>query len=210
MRRKELPSAEEICAGKRRIAVLENVMNPTNIGAIFRSAAALNMDLLVSDPEIKVEYNKGGCKPSSEIILKYNGITLKSGKDYTLKFTNTTKVADANGNYAKDKDRPKVVITGTGNYSGKFFVYYTIMPVDIEEAAKLGETGVPEYHEVLAKVTKRALAELLGEKVEEEEEEEELDAIIMEEVDEFGNAVEEGKSTLDNYIEDDVEDGFED
>lgn len=100
-------------------------------------AAALNMDLLVSDPEIKVEYNKGGCKPSSEIILKYNGITLKSGKDYTLKFTNTTKVADANGNYAKDKDRPKVVITGTGNYSGKFFVYYTIMSVDIEEAAKL-------------------------------------------------------------------------
>ena len=43
MRRKKLPSIEEICAGKRRIAVLENVMNPTNIGAIFRSAAALNM-----------------------------------------------------------------------------------------------------------------------------------------------------------------------
>ena len=38
------------------------------------------------------------------------------------------------------------------------------VPVIIEEAAKLGETGVPEYQEVLAKVTKRALAELLGEK----------------------------------------------
>ena len=63
---------------------------------------------------------------------------------------------------------------------------------------------------MLAKVTKRALAELLGEKVEDEEEEEELDAIIMEEVDEFGHAVEEGQSALDKFEEDDVEDGFED
>lgn len=44
MYRPPLPGTEEICAGARRIAVLENVMNPTNIGAIFRSAAALNMD----------------------------------------------------------------------------------------------------------------------------------------------------------------------
>ena len=43
MRRKELASVSEICEGKRRIAVLENVVNPTNVGAIFRSAAALNM-----------------------------------------------------------------------------------------------------------------------------------------------------------------------
>ena len=89
-------------------------------------------------------------------------------------------------------------------------VFEEYVPVIIEEAAKLGETGVPEYHEVLAKVTKRALAELLGEKVEDEEEEEELDAIIMEEVDEFGHAVEEGQSALDKFEEDDVEDGFED
>jgi len=55
MRRKPLPTVEEVCAGTRRIAVLENVMNPTNIGAIFRSAAALNMDAILltsacSDP----------------------------------------------------------------------------------------------------------------------------------------------------------------
>ena len=50
MQRKELPSVEEICAGNRRIAVLENVMNPTNIGAIFRSAAALNMDAVLLTP----------------------------------------------------------------------------------------------------------------------------------------------------------------
>ena len=53
------------------------------------------------------------------------------------------------------------------------------------------------------------LAELLGEKVEEEEEEE-YDAIIMEEVDEFGRTVEDSDSTLDNFSDDDVEDGLED
>ena len=47
MRRPLLPSIEEICAGAHRIAVLENVMNPTNIGAIFRSAAALNIDAVL-------------------------------------------------------------------------------------------------------------------------------------------------------------------
>lgn len=55
MRRKKLPSLTEVCAGAHRIAILENVMNPTNIGAIFRSAAALGMDAVLltsgcSDP----------------------------------------------------------------------------------------------------------------------------------------------------------------
>ena len=44
MRRPQLPTVEQVCAGARRVTVLENVMNPTNIGAIFRSAAALGMD----------------------------------------------------------------------------------------------------------------------------------------------------------------------
>lgn len=44
MYRKELPTAEQVCRNAGRIAVLENVMNPTNVGAIFRSAAALDMD----------------------------------------------------------------------------------------------------------------------------------------------------------------------
>ena len=50
MRRPDLPDIEEVCAGARRIAVLENVMNPTNIGAIFRSAAALNIDAVLLTP----------------------------------------------------------------------------------------------------------------------------------------------------------------
>ena len=50
MHRPPLPSVEEVCAGARRIAILENVMNPTNVGAIFRSAAALNMDAVLLTP----------------------------------------------------------------------------------------------------------------------------------------------------------------
>ncbi len=50
MLRPELPSVEEVCANARRIAILEDVVNPTNIGAIFRSAAALNMDAVLLTP----------------------------------------------------------------------------------------------------------------------------------------------------------------
>lgn len=50
MIRKNLPKAEQICKSKRRIVILENVMNPTNVGAIIRSAAALNMDALLLTP----------------------------------------------------------------------------------------------------------------------------------------------------------------
>ena len=50
MRRPAPRTAEEVCAGARRVAVLENVMNPTNVGAIFRSAAALNMDAVLLTP----------------------------------------------------------------------------------------------------------------------------------------------------------------
>jgi tRNA G18 (ribose-2'-O)-methylase SpoU len=50
MRRKPLPKVEDICRSARRIAILENVMNPTNVGAVFRSAAALNMDAVLLTP----------------------------------------------------------------------------------------------------------------------------------------------------------------
>lgn len=55
MKRHTLPSVSEICANARRIAILENVVNPTNVGAIFRSAAALHIDAVLltngcSDP----------------------------------------------------------------------------------------------------------------------------------------------------------------
>lgn len=55
MYRPKLPTVGDICKNARRVAVLEDVMNPTNVGAIFRSAAALGIDAVVltsasSDP----------------------------------------------------------------------------------------------------------------------------------------------------------------
>ena len=47
MRRRELPDPEAVCSGASRIAVLEDIVNPTNVGAIFRSAAALNFDAVL-------------------------------------------------------------------------------------------------------------------------------------------------------------------
>ncbi len=47
MTRRTLPTVEEVCSNARKIAVLENVVNPTNVGAIFRSAAALHIDAVL-------------------------------------------------------------------------------------------------------------------------------------------------------------------
>lgn len=50
MRRPQLKRVEEVVNGAKRIVILENVMNPTNVGAIFRSAAALGMDAVLLTP----------------------------------------------------------------------------------------------------------------------------------------------------------------
>ena len=50
MHRHTLPSAESLCRNTHRIAVLEDIMNQTNIGAIMRSAAALGMDAVLLTP----------------------------------------------------------------------------------------------------------------------------------------------------------------
>ncbi len=50
MGRRELPDTRELLQKATRVAVLEKVMNPTNLGAIFRSAAALGMDAVLLTP----------------------------------------------------------------------------------------------------------------------------------------------------------------
>ena len=50
MYRPALSSVEQLCKNARRVAILENVVNPTNVGAIFRSAAALGMDAVLLAP----------------------------------------------------------------------------------------------------------------------------------------------------------------
>lgn len=50
MRRPQLPTVEQLCANARRVAVLEGIVDATNVGAIFRSAAALHMDAVLITP----------------------------------------------------------------------------------------------------------------------------------------------------------------
>ena len=50
MHRPLLPMVEEVCRKARRVAVLEGIVDSTNVGAIFRSAAALNMDAVLINP----------------------------------------------------------------------------------------------------------------------------------------------------------------
>ena len=50
MHRPLLPTVEEVCRNARRVAVLEGIVDSTNIGAIFRSAAALSMDAVLVTP----------------------------------------------------------------------------------------------------------------------------------------------------------------
>lgn len=51
MKRRKPDTPENVCREAKRVAVLENVMNPTNVGAIFRSAAALGMDAVLLTPQ---------------------------------------------------------------------------------------------------------------------------------------------------------------
>lgn len=80
MKRKPLPSVEEVCAGARRIAILENVMNPTNVGAIFRSAAALGMDAVLLTPASSNPLYHCTAVPSASAWARYSrfhGLLLK-------------------------------------------------------------------------------------------------------------------------------------
>lgn len=70
MKRKSLPSVEEVCKNARRIAILENVMNPTNVGAIIRSAAALNIDALLLTPSCSNPLYRRGIRVSMGTVFQ--------------------------------------------------------------------------------------------------------------------------------------------
>lgn len=70
MKRPALPSVEEVLSQARRIAVLEDVMNPTNVGAIFRSAAALGMDAVVLTPGCSNPLYRRSCRVSMGTVFQ--------------------------------------------------------------------------------------------------------------------------------------------
>ena len=70
MRRPQLPALEEVLDGTRRVAVLENVQNPTNVGAIFRSAAALGMDAVLLTPDCSNPLYRRSCRVSMGTVFQ--------------------------------------------------------------------------------------------------------------------------------------------
>jgi len=70
MRRRPLPSVEELCASARRVAVLEGVVDTTNIGAIFRSAAALSVDVVLVTPTCCDPLNRRAVRVSMGTVFQ--------------------------------------------------------------------------------------------------------------------------------------------
>ena len=70
MLRPQLPSVDKTVAGKRRIAVLENIQNPTNVGAIFRSAAALGMEAVLLTPDCSNPLYRRSCRVSMGTVFQ--------------------------------------------------------------------------------------------------------------------------------------------
>ena len=82
-RRRQLPDTEALCKNARRVAVLENVVNPTNIGAIFRSAAALNMDAVLLTPACCDPLYRRSSRVSMGTVFQIPWTYLSSNTDYT-------------------------------------------------------------------------------------------------------------------------------
>lgn len=87
MRRKPLPAADEICAGARRIAVLENVVNPTNVGAIIRSAAALGIQAVLLTPPCSDPLYRRAARVSMGTVFQIPWTYLADG-DYMAQLQN--------------------------------------------------------------------------------------------------------------------------
>ena len=83
MCRKALPSVREVCGNARHIAILENVVNPTNVGAIFRSAAALNMDAVLLTEGCSDPLYRRAVRVSMGTVFQVPWTFLKPGTDLT-------------------------------------------------------------------------------------------------------------------------------
>ena len=70
MRRPQLPQVEDVLKNVRRVAVLENIQNPTNVGAIFRSAAALGMEAVLLTPDCSNPLYRRSCRVSMGTVFQ--------------------------------------------------------------------------------------------------------------------------------------------
>lgn len=103
MKRKELPSVADVCQEARRVAVLENVTNPTNLGAIVRSAAALGMDAVLFTHGCTDPLYRRAARVSMGTVFQVPWTFLPEGKEFdSLKELGFKSVAMALRNDTKD------------------------------------------------------------------------------------------------------------
>ena len=103
MKRKELPSVADVCQKARRVAVLENVTNPTNLGAIVRSAAALSMDAVLFTHGCTDPLYRRAARVSMGPVFQVPWTFLPEGKEFdSLKELGFKSVAMALRNDTKD------------------------------------------------------------------------------------------------------------
>ncbi|MBD5143296.1 MAG: RNA methyltransferase [Ruminococcus sp.] len=100
MRRKPLPSVSEICEHATRIAVLENIVNPTNIGAIFRSASAMFIDAVLVTPNCANPLYRRSIRVSMGTVFQIPWTILENYNYQVLKNLNFKTVALALDNQA--------------------------------------------------------------------------------------------------------------
>ena len=95
MRRRPLPTVETVCAGAKRVAVLEDVMNPTNVGAIFRSAAALGIDAVLLTQACSDPLYRRAIRVSMGTVFQVPWTYLPEGWPQTLRALGFTTAAMA-------------------------------------------------------------------------------------------------------------------
>lgn len=82
MRRKPLRLVSEVCSSATRIAVMENVVNPTNVGAIFRSAAALGIDAVLLTPACSDPLYRRSARVSMGTVFQIPWTYTENDTDY--------------------------------------------------------------------------------------------------------------------------------
>ena len=84
MKRKPLPTPEELCKGARRMAVLEEIADSTNVGAIFRSAAALGIDAVLITPTCCDPLCRRALRVSMGTVLQVSWTRIGENRDEWL------------------------------------------------------------------------------------------------------------------------------